>query len=187
MRGKTTCGTFPGVKALALLLTTLALGCSLDEPMRLNEPPPPALDLLISPTPEAQDVAEEAVWPWIGATGIGISIMPGGIPFELVDQAFDGNGRPACESAIFETPWGEPKRLVRIEITRAETAACPSRRRAALHGIGHALCMDEDCHSDSGVMAPHLSRDPGLERQKVDEASALAVCALADCMAINLD
>lgn len=147
-------------------------------------PSAPAVSAPSEPTLRLADVnlpggvLEAAVERWRAATGLRIDVGAGGVPVEIVSDAFTPAGQ-VC--AVTESNAGGPL-SVRIDATPPSGHGCRADAALALaHEIGHAICrfyapIDGDCHVAEGLMG-HRAELGSI----INAATLEKVCEFAPC------
>lgn len=149
------------------VLVLLAVGCGPGE----SEP-----TFVFTPDPVLE--AETVKWAarWAAATGLDISVGPGGIRVIDDDAWSDASGQCGAEIATYRG-----SRLVHdeIHIDRTTPAGCSGWGYVIGHELGHSLGAG---HTSSGIMMEQL---PVGHVYRINAESLEQVCSHIACRAFN--
>jgi hypothetical protein len=168
--------------ALALVLGTALSGCASvlgDDPQQL----------VLTPAPELEAATLEAAQAWSDATGLDVTVGPGGIPV-VVDDALQAGGNAPDEGACGRTyvrrlATGKlvDVRQIAVRLTAPAGYHCRTPAGTLRHEIAHALrslgSPDVDPgagHADEGLFAERAN-----DSSTIDADALAAVCETAAC------
>jgi hypothetical protein len=135
-------------------------------------------------SPERVEVAEAVeAWAarWSAASGLDITVAPGGIPVVIDSEVLDEAGAPMCAgTGVVREPGGERYRFTRMRLAFPTPKRCPGWQASIGHELGHVLAGPDAPHAASGVFE---AWQPVGAPAVIDEPSLDAVCAYAPCTA----